>query len=48
MPAGEKDKVTWDFFNNNIKILVATTVREDGVDWSDGNRIVKEQSERFG
>ena len=48
MSGEEKDRVMSDFVDNKIKILVATTVIEVGVDVPNASIIVIEHSERFG
>lgn len=48
MSGEEKDRVMSDFVDNKIKILVATTVIEVGVDVPNATIIVIEHSERFG
>ena len=48
MSGEEKDKVMSNFIRNKIKILVATTVIEVGVDVPNASIIVIEHSERFG
>lgn len=48
MSSEDKDKVMSDFIHNKIKILVATTVIEVGVDVPNATIIVIEHSERFG
>jgi ATP-dependent DNA helicase RecG len=48
MPDSEKDKVMADFINKKIKVLVATTVIEVGVDVPNASIIVIEHAERFG
>ena len=48
MSGSEKDKVMADFINKRIKVLVATTVIEVGVDVPNASIIVIEHAERFG
>lgn len=50
MKQNEKDSVMNDFANPNgeIKILIATTVIEVGIDVPDANIMIIEQAERFG
>jgi ATP-dependent DNA helicase RecG len=48
MPAGEKEAAMEKFQRGEIKILVATTVIEVGVDVPNASVIVIEQAERFG
>jgi len=44
----EKDKVLKDFLNNNISILVSTTVIEVGIDFPNATVIVVENANKFG
>ncbi|KJV65756.1 MULTISPECIES: ATP-dependent DNA helicase RecG [Ehrlichia] len=44
----EKDEVMVSFYNGNIKLLVATTVIEVGVDVPDATIIIIENAEQFG
>lgn len=44
----EKDQVMQDFYQSKIKLLVATTVIEVGINVPDATIIVIEQAERFG
>ena len=48
MPAAEKDKAMADFAAGRIKVLVATTVIEVGVDVPEATVMVIEHAERFG
>ena len=48
MKAAEKDAAMEAFTNGDVKILVATTVIEVGVDVPDANVMVIEHAERFG
>ncbi len=48
MPAEERDAVMAAFRDGEIKVLVATTVVEVGVDVPDATIIIIEQAERFG
>ena len=48
MHKNDKDKTMLDFRDNNINILVATTVVEVGVDVKQASVIIIEQAERFG
>ena len=48
LAAGEKDAVMADFADGKLKLLVATTVVEVGVDVPNASIMVIEQAERFG
>jgi ATP-dependent DNA helicase RecG len=48
MPAAEKDRVMAAFAANKIKVLVATTVIEVGVDVPNASLMIVEHAERFG
>ena len=48
LPAAEKDAVMADFVDGKLKVLVATTVVEVGVDVPNASIMVIEQAERFG
>lgn len=48
LPPIEKDRVMNDFANGNLKILVATTVIEVGVNVPDASIMIIEHAERFG
>jgi ATP-dependent DNA helicase RecG len=48
MTAGEKDRVMADFVGKKLKILVATTVIEVGIDIPAASLMVVEHAERFG
>jgi ATP-dependent DNA helicase RecG len=48
LPAAEKDQVMADFAEGGLKVLVATTVVEVGVDVPAATIMVVEQAERFG
>ena len=48
LPAGEKDAVMAQFAEGRLKVLVATTVVEVGVDVPNASIMVIEQAERFG
>ncbi|HEX5379481.1 MAG TPA: ATP-dependent DNA helicase RecG, partial [Phenylobacterium sp.] len=48
MPAAEKDAVMADFADGKVRILVATTVVEVGVNVPNATIMVIEQAERFG
>ncbi len=48
MPAAEKDAVMAEFADGRIKVLVATTVVEVGVNVPNASIMVIEQAERFG
>jgi ATP-dependent DNA helicase RecG len=48
LPTAEKDQVMADFAEGRLKVLVATTVVEVGVDVPAATIIVIEQAERFG
>ncbi|AHX06057.1 helicase conserved C-terminal domain protein [Ehrlichia chaffeensis str. Liberty] len=48
LPKIEKDEVMMSFYNGNIKLLVATTVIEVGVDIPDATIIIIENAEQFG
>lgn len=48
MKAGEKSQVMSDFKNNNINVLVATTVIEVGVDVPNASLMIIENPERLG
>lgn len=48
MSAQEKDNITNKFINNEISVLIATTVIEVGVDVANANLIVINNAERFG
>jgi len=48
LPAAEKDQVMADFVEGRLKVLVATTVVEVGVDVPAATIMVIEQAERFG
>ena len=48
MKAAEKDAAMAAFINGNVKVLVATTVIEVGVDVPDATVMVIEHAERFG
>jgi ATP-dependent DNA helicase RecG len=48
MKAAERDKMMHDFASGDIRLLVATTVVEVGVDVKDATIMVIEKAERFG
>ena len=48
MPGAEKDRIMAGFAAGEIRLLVATTVIEVGVDVPEATAIVIEQAERFG
>ena len=48
MPAAARDRVMADFAAGRVRLLVATTVIEVGVDVPEASAIVIEQAERFG
>ena len=48
MPSADKDTVMADFAEGRLKVLVATTVVEVGVDVPNASIMVIEQAERFG
>ncbi|MGH7023995.1 MAG: helicase-related protein, partial [Caulobacteraceae bacterium] len=48
LPAAEKDRVMADFVEGRLKVLVATTVVEVGVDVPKATIMIVEQAERFG
>ncbi len=48
MPSSERDSIMAEFLDGRIKVLVATTVIEVGVDVSDATIMVIENAERFG
>ena len=48
LPSAEKDNVMKDFVNNEINVLITTTVIEVGVDVSNATVMMIENSERFG
>ncbi|MGH7024567.1 MAG: helicase-related protein, partial [Caulobacteraceae bacterium] len=48
LPAADKDQVMADFVDGRLKVLVATTVVEVGVDVPKATIMIVEQAERFG
>ncbi len=48
MKAALKDQVMQEFKNGKVRILVATTVIEVGIDVPDSNLIIIENAEKFG